>query len=80
MVVVGCGGVIAFSAIGVWSGNEKFYEKVLTPLVLNRIDPETSHRLAVFAAKYHLFKSAPKTVQPVSSDKSSTQSSISLVS
>lgn len=55
MMLVGTGGVAAFGAIGIWSGNEKFYKQFLSPFFA-RMDPEDSHRAAVFVAKHHLIK------------------------
>jgi hypothetical protein len=54
---VGASGTLAFGGIGVWTGDEKFYEQFLTP-VLNKMDPEVSHRAAVVATKMHLIRSA----------------------
>ena len=56
LVKVGVGGTVAFGVIGAWTGNEVFFEQYLLPL-LNKMDPEISHRLAVFATKYHLIRS-----------------------
>jgi len=55
MFVVGATGTVAFGGIGVWSGNEKFYEQFLSPL-LQRVDPEVSHRAAVVATKMHIIR------------------------
>lgn len=52
------GGTLAFGIIGVWSGDEKFFHNFLTP-VFNRVDPELSHRSAVFVAKHNLIRAAP---------------------
>lgn len=55
MIIVGTGGILAFGAIGIWSGNEKFYRQFLSPFFAS-MDPEVSHRAAVFVAKHHLLK------------------------
>jgi hypothetical protein len=55
MILVGAGGSLVFGGIGVWSGNEKFYQQFLNPFFA-KMDPETSHRAAIYVAKYHLIK------------------------
>jgi len=57
MVSLGIGGGLAFGIIGAWTGNEKFFAEIILP-VLNRSDPEVTHRLAVNIAKYHLTRAA----------------------
>lgn len=78
-MVVGAGGFVTFNLLGIWSGNEKYYENILTPLVLNNLDPELSHRLAVFVAKYHLFKSAPNNSKMSTANSSNSESQVDLV-
>jgi len=58
IVGVAGGGTLAFGTIGVWTGNEKFFQDFLNP-VFNRVDPELSHRSAVFVAKHNLIRAAP---------------------
>ncbi|XP_039287959.1 dihydroorotate dehydrogenase (quinone), mitochondrial-like [Nilaparvata lugens] len=53
MLIVCTGGFTAFSAVSIYKGNEKYYENVLLPLV-HKLDPELSHKLAVFVSKYQL--------------------------
>ncbi|XP_048515460.1 dihydroorotate dehydrogenase (quinone), mitochondrial-like [Athalia rosae] len=45
------GGLVIFSGANIYSGNEKFYDNVVMPLV-RLIDPETAHNLAIAAAKF----------------------------
>lgn len=45
------GAVGFFTLYNVYRGNEKFYEDLFMPC-LHRLDPETTHRFAVLAAKY----------------------------
>ena len=63
MLTVGCGGFVAFGAIGIWTGDDKFFENLIVPF-LNRIDPEMSHKAAVIVAKYHLTRAAPHDNPP----------------
>jgi dihydroorotate dehydrogenase len=44
----------AFSAISMYKGNEKFFDSILMPL-MHRLNPETSHKIAIIASKYGLF-------------------------
>jgi hypothetical protein len=55
MILVGGGGILAFGVIGAWSGNEKFYQQFLSPFFA-KMDPEASHRAAIFVTKHHLIK------------------------
>lgn len=57
MVGVTLGGCLAFSGLSIWNGNEKFFKEFVMPLT-TRIDPETSHKLAVTAMKFCLIKKA----------------------
>ncbi|ODN01000.1 Dihydroorotate dehydrogenase (quinone), mitochondrial [Orchesella cincta] len=52
---VGALGIVAFGGIGIWSGNDKFFEQFIAPL-LTKVDPEFSHRAAVTLARFHLQK------------------------
>ncbi|CAL8144109.1 unnamed protein product [Orchesella dallaii] len=54
-IVLGVTGTVAFGGIGVWSGNEKFFEQFIAP-ILTFVDPEWSHRAAVNLARFHLQK------------------------
>ncbi|XP_012267538.2 dihydroorotate dehydrogenase (quinone), mitochondrial-like [Athalia rosae] len=45
------GGLVIFSGVNICTGNEKFYDNVVMPLV-RFIDPETSHNIAIAAAKF----------------------------
>jgi len=40
--------------INIYKGNEQFYDKILIPIA-QRLPPETSHKLAVYACKFNLF-------------------------
>ncbi|RZF37905.1 hypothetical protein LSTR_LSTR005405 [Laodelphax striatellus] len=53
MLIVSSGGFSAFSAVSIYKGSEKYYENVLQPIV-QKLDPELSHKLAVFVSKYQL--------------------------
>ncbi|KAG4071152.1 hypothetical protein HA402_003284 [Bradysia odoriphaga] len=44
----------AFVGINIYKGNDKFYDNFLMPFI-HLFDPESCHRLAVFACKYRLF-------------------------
>lgn len=48
-------GAIAFSAVCLHKGNEKFYESLFMPIV-RLIPPETAHQLAVFGVKMNLVR------------------------
>ncbi|KAG7175712.1 Dihydroorotate dehydrogenase (quinone)-like 1 [Homarus americanus] len=50
---VAVGGGVVFAGINVYFKNEKFYDTWIMP-VFSLLDPETSHTLAVTAAKYNL--------------------------
>ncbi|XP_046387501.1 dihydroorotate dehydrogenase (quinone), mitochondrial [Ischnura elegans] len=56
-VLVSCGGFGFFTALSVYKENEQFYRNVIMPAV-RKLDPETSHNIAIMAAKYRIF---PKT-------------------
>nr|CAG4650270.1 EOG090X08P9 [Sida crystallina] len=60
MVVLGISGSLSFAGFNVWNCNEKFYSDYVMPLVQN-LDPEMSHRLAVLAMKHCFFR---KQLQP----------------
>jgi dihydroorotate dehydrogenase len=57
LALVSGGGVGAFTAINIFNENEDFYDDFVMPLI-HRLEPETSHNLAIFACKHGLF---PKT-------------------
>ncbi|XP_059472910.1 dihydroorotate dehydrogenase (quinone), mitochondrial [Neocloeon triangulifer] len=54
LVLVSAGGFGAFSALSIYNENEDFYDNIFMPLV-RKLDPETSHNLAIAACKYKLF-------------------------
>ncbi|XP_011878784.1 PREDICTED: dihydroorotate dehydrogenase (quinone), mitochondrial [Vollenhovia emeryi] len=56
--------VVLFGGISLYQGNERFYSDVAVPLV-QLIDPETAHKLAVKALKYGLVP-RQKTEDPAS--------------
>lgn len=47
------GGSAAFLGLGLWSNNQTFYSGMVMPLV-HRLEPETAHRAAVWAAAHGL--------------------------
>lgn len=53
LACIGVGGAVIFSAIAHFKNDTMFYRHVTGPL-LHRLDPETSHRVAVLATKYKL--------------------------
>nr|SVE71767.1 EOG090X08P9 [Daphnia similis] len=55
LVTVTLGGTTTFAGLCIWNGNEKFYRDYVMPFT-RRLDPETSHGLAVFAMKHCLIK------------------------
>nr|CAG4637134.1 EOG090X08P9 [Ceriodaphnia reticulata]SVE73024.1 EOG090X08P9 [Ceriodaphnia reticulata] len=55
MVTITVGGTAAFAGLCIWNGNENFYRDYVMPFT-KRLDPETSHRLAVFAMKHCLIR------------------------
>ncbi len=59
-MTVTLGGTTTFASLCIWNGNENFYRDYVMPFT-RRLDPETSHKLAVFAMKHCLIK---KQVKP----------------
>nr|CAG4647175.1 EOG090X08P9 [Megafenestra aurita]SVE92478.1 EOG090X08P9 [Megafenestra aurita] len=59
LVTVSVGGTAAFTGLCIWNGNEKFYRDYVMPFT-RRLDPETSHKLAVFAMKHRLIRKEAK--------------------
>jgi len=57
VLVVGASGTFVFGGMGIWTGNEKFYEQFVSPF-LNHMDPEVSHRAAIYVTKLHLLRSS----------------------
>ena len=53
MVYVTSGAFATFSAISLYRGDEKYYDNILMPLV-HKLNPETSHNIAILASKYGL--------------------------
>nr|SVE85583.1 EOG090X08P9 [Daphnia pulicaria] len=60
LVTVTLGGTATFASLCIWNGNESFFSDYVMPFT-RRLDPETSHKLAVFAMKHCLIK---KQVKP----------------
>eukprot|EP00106_Octopus_bimaculoides_P017896 XP_014785338.1 PREDICTED: dihydroorotate dehydrogenase (quinone), mitochondrial-like [Octopus bimaculoides] len=54
VAVIVTGGMICFSGISLYQGNEKFYRQFVMPAV-KILSPENAHRLGVALAKYQLF-------------------------
>ncbi|XP_067001996.2 dihydroorotate dehydrogenase (quinone), mitochondrial isoform X3 [Anabrus simplex] len=52
-LLVCSGGLSVFSALSIYNGSEPFHEKFVLPLV-HKLDPETSHNIALTAAKFGL--------------------------
>jgi len=59
MIGVTLGGGLAFSGLNIWNANEDFYRDFVMPIT-SRLDPETSHNLAVTAMKYRLIRKQPQ--------------------
>lgn len=51
LLLVSGGGFGFFTGLNIYNENERFYKNVLMP-VMHKLNPETSHRLAVLATKY----------------------------
>lgn len=60
MIAVAAGGSVVFCAIGLYKGDYRMYKKLFMPLARS-FHPETAHRTAVLAAKYHL---VPRITMP----------------
>jgi hypothetical protein len=58
------GGTVLFAGISVYQGREKFYRQYVMPF-FQLFDAETSHRMAVKAAKYKLVPKPRKPVNPI---------------
>lgn len=54
LAVIASGGTIAFGAISIYQGNERFYRNVFMPAVHWCFETETAHSLAIVAAKWKL--------------------------
>lgn len=63
-IIVISAGTVGFGAYSVYEGNEKFYRNVIMPR-MRLIDPETTHNLAVWLAKYRLVPKAKKPDPPI---------------
>nr|CAG4651101.1 EOG090X08P9 [Simocephalus serrulatus]SVE94326.1 EOG090X08P9 [Simocephalus serrulatus] len=59
IVTISVGGTAAFASLCIWNGNEDFYRNYVMPFT-SRLDPETSHRLAIFAMKRCLIRKQAK--------------------
>ena len=53
MAYVTAGAFGTFSTISIYRGDEKYYDNFLMPLI-HKLNPETSHNVAVLASKYGL--------------------------
>lgn len=56
LLSVSLGGVLSFSAINVYRGDESFYSTLLMPFVSRYIDPELAHEACLFLTKHRLIK------------------------
>ncbi|XP_029647535.1 dihydroorotate dehydrogenase (quinone), mitochondrial-like isoform X2 [Octopus sinensis] len=54
VAVIVTGGMVCFSGISIYQGNEKFYSQFVMPAV-KILSPENAHRFGVALAKYRLF-------------------------
>ncbi len=55
LATISLGGTTTFASLCIWNGNENFYRDYVMPFT-RRLDPETSHQLAVFTMKHCLIK------------------------
>lgn len=53
LILVSFGGFGVYTAINIYKGNQSFYKNYVVPLA-HLLDPESAHRLAVFAGKHRL--------------------------
>ncbi|CAG2203835.1 DHODH [Mytilus edulis] len=58
------GGTVMFAGHQIYKGNEKFYKEYVMPF-FHLFDAETSHKMAVKAAKYKLVPKSKITPHPV---------------
>ncbi|VDI57112.1 Hypothetical predicted protein [Mytilus galloprovincialis] len=58
------GGTVMFAGHQIYKGNEKFYKEYVMPF-FHLFDAETSHKMAVKAAKYKLVPKSKITTHPV---------------
>ena len=58
-MTISVGGTASFAGLCIWNGNEDFYRDYVMPFT-RRLDPETSHKLAVFAMKHCLIRKQHK--------------------
>lgn len=56
--MLGLGSCI-FAGYSVYSGNDKFYYKLLLPITHQLISAENAHKLAVLMGKYDMFPKFP---------------------
>lgn len=65
MVTAGAG--VLFASLNIYKGNENFYDNFLMPVV-QKFPPEASHRLAVLACKYKLFRESEVDASTLSTE------------
>ncbi|GAB1602069.1 dihydroorotate dehydrogenase (quinone), mitochondrial-like isoform X2 [Argonauta hians] len=58
VAVIVTGGIVCFSGISLYQGNEKFYRQFVMPAA-RILSPENAHRVGVILAKYQLFRRSP---------------------
>lgn len=63
LITVSTAATALFGGICIYQGNEKFYKNIVVPLV-QRVDPEIAHSIAVYALKWRLL-SKEKSEDPV---------------
>lgn len=54
MAVITAGGSVAFTAISIFQGNERFYKEIAMPTLHLVFSAETSQTLGLLAAKWSL--------------------------
>jgi len=64
LVRIGTGGGLVFCAIGL-NQNDPVLHKYITIPIMHRLDPETSHRLSIWALKHKLIAKPTRTVDPI---------------
>lgn len=63
-LIVCTGGTVLFAGASVYQGQEKFYRQCVMPF-FQLFDAETSHKMAVKAAKYKLVPKPRKPIHPI---------------
>lgn len=64
LITVSTAATALFGGICIYQGNEKFYKNIVVPLV-QRVDPEIAHSIAVYALKWRLLPKE-KSEDPIS--------------